>query len=98
MRLTDDELSLLGEAWEGVNSDLKGGGELHKEMVGGNLLIFRDLEVERCRTTPYATRDIIVGAVAGAEPTPIVTSLANRHTTYIFTHQQTKVRVINKGE
>lgn len=24
MRLTDDELSLLGEAWGGVNSDLKG--------------------------------------------------------------------------
>lgn len=32
MRLTDDELSLLGEAWEGVNSDLKGGGGLQKEM------------------------------------------------------------------
>lgn len=52
------------------------------DKMRGSLLIFRNLEIERRRTTPYTTRDIIVGTMARAEPTTVITSLTNRHTTY----------------
>jgi hypothetical protein len=40
-----------------------------------------DLEVERRRSLSYATRDIVVGSVAGAEPAAEVAGLADGHTT-----------------
>jgi hypothetical protein len=39
-----------------------------------------DLEVERGRALSYAARDVVVGAVAGAEPAAKVAGLADGHT------------------
>ena len=36
-----------------------------------------DLEVERGRSFPDAARDVVVGSVAGAEPTAVVARLAD---------------------
>jgi hypothetical protein len=40
-----------------------------------------DLEVERRRSLSYATRDVVVGSVAGAEPAAKVAGLADGDTT-----------------
>jgi hypothetical protein len=47
------------------------------EVVGG------DLEVQRRRSLSYAARDVVVGAVARAEPASKVTSLANGHASQV---------------
>jgi len=44
-------------------------------------VVFGDLEVERSRSFPDAARDVVVGAVAGAEPTAVVAGLADGHAT-----------------
>lgn len=44
-------------------------------------VVFGDLEVQRSRSFPDAARDIVVGAVAGAEPTAVVAGLADGHAT-----------------
>ena len=42
-------------------------------------LVGRDLEVERRRALADAARDVVVGAVAGAEPASIITGVGNWH-------------------
>ena len=42
-----------------------------------------DLEVERGGAFPDAARDVVVGAVAGAEPTAKVAGLADGHATQV---------------
>lgn len=44
-------------------------------------VVGRDLEIERGRSLSYPARDVVVGAVAGAEPTAIVAGLSNGYTT-----------------
>lgn len=46
-------------------------------------VVLGDLEVERSRASPYTAGDIVVGAVAGAEPTAVVAGLADGHTTQV---------------
>jgi hypothetical protein len=46
-------------------------------------VVRRDLQVQRRRSLSYAARDVVVRAVARAEPTAKVTSLANGHTTQV---------------
>lgn len=59
VRLTDDQLAILGE------------------------IVLGDLEVERGGTLPYSAGDIVVRTVARAEPTAVVTGLANGDTTQV---------------
>ena len=42
-----------------------------------------DLEVQRSRTLPDTAGNVVVGTVAGAEPTAKVASLADRDTTQV---------------
>ena len=51
-------------------------------VVLGELILW-NLEVERRRPSPYAAGDVVVGTVAGTEPTAVVTGLANRDTTEV---------------
>ncbi len=46
-------------------------------------LVLRNLEVERRGSFSDTPRDIVVGAVARAEPTAEITSLADRNTTQV---------------
>ncbi len=48
-----------------------------REVVGG------DLEVQRGGAFPDAARDVVVGAVAGAEPAAEVAGLADGHATQV---------------
>jgi hypothetical protein len=59
VRLTDDQLAILGE------------------------IVLGNLKVERGRTLPYSAGDIVVRTVARAEPTAVVTGLANGDTTQV---------------
>jgi hypothetical protein len=43
-------------------------------------VVGRNLEVERSRSLSYAARDVVVGAVAGAEPAAKVAGLTNGDT------------------
>lgn len=45
-----------------------------------------DLEVEGSGALSYPAGDVVVGAVAGAEPTAVVASLANGDTTQMCAH------------
>jgi hypothetical protein len=49
----------------------------------GRKVILGHLEVERRRTLPYTARDIVVGAVAGAEPAAEVAGLADGDTAQV---------------
>lgn len=42
-----------------------------------------NLEVQGSRTLADAARDVVVGAVAGAEPAAVVTGLTDGHTTQV---------------
>jgi hypothetical protein len=42
-------------------------------------LIFRDVKIQRRGTLPHTAGNVVVGAVAGAEPSSIVTSLTDRY-------------------
>ena len=44
-------------------------------------VVLGDLEVEGGGAFPDAARDVVVGAVAGAEPAAVVAGLADGHTT-----------------
>ena len=46
-------------------------------------VVRRDLEVERGGSFPDAARDVVVGAVAGAEPSAVVAGLADGHATQV---------------
>lgn len=40
-------------------------------------VVLGDLQVKRCRAPPYTARDVVVRAVARAEPASVVSSLAD---------------------
>ena len=46
-------------------------------------IVLRNLQVQRRGSFPYAAGDVVVGTVAGTEPTAVVTGLANRDTTEV---------------
>jgi hypothetical protein len=52
-------------------------------VLGGGILVFGDLQVERSRALSYTAGDIVVRAVAGAEPSTVVTGLADGDTTQV---------------
>jgi hypothetical protein len=46
-------------------------------------VVLRNLEVQRSGALADTARDIVVGAVAGAEPAAVVTGLTDGHTTQV---------------
>ena len=50
------------------------------------LPVLRHLQVVWCRALPNASRDVVVGSVAGAEPAVVVTSTGNGHTAQVCAH------------
>jgi hypothetical protein len=59
----------------------------HQALVGREVIL-RHLEVERSRTLPYTSRDIVVRTVAGAEPASEVAGFADGHATQMCADAQ----------
>jgi hypothetical protein len=53
----------------------------HRALLGE--VVRRDLQVQRRRSLSYAARNVVVRAVAWAEPASKVARLANRHTSQV---------------
>lgn len=51
------------------------------ELIFFREFVGRNFEVQRSRSLSNTSRDIVVGTVAGTEPTTEVASLTNRYTT-----------------
>lgn len=51
-------------------------------------VVCRDLQVQRCRTLSYTSRDIVVRTVAGTEPSTEVARFSNRHATQMCANTQ----------
>jgi hypothetical protein len=43
-------------------------------------IILRDLQIQRRRTSPHSSRDIVMGTVAGTEPPAVITCFADGDT------------------